>query len=210
MASSDGLIWKMQGGIGQARELRRQGDSSGARSILEQVAMDAHRGGVRSSQLSWLLAVVCDETGDLPAAFDHIHRAIDEDPLSPEARESLQILLTRVRASLSDRTRAQDDPSTPVLYRILVREDRTTVAPHLAMARWLAATDQMDEAVNLARATTQLYPGSVKAWRQLVKLAVATGDKAMAREAKARAAKAQSAENREQSAPRATQSKAKA
>ena len=210
MSSREGLIRKMQGGIGIAEDLRLRGDSEGAREVLEQVAADADRAGIRSSQLFRHLAAVCDGTGDMTAAMGYIHRAFDEDPLSPEVMNSYGILLARLQTSLADPNRPPDDPSTPELYRVLVREERATVAPHIAMVRWFVAADQMEEAVELTRAITHLFPGSVESWRLLAKLASAIGDKSTAREAKARAAKAQAAENREQPAPRATQSKAKA
>ena len=210
MASRDKLIWWMQGGIEQARALQRQGDLEGARNVLEQVATDARRGGVRSSHLYWRRAAVCGKLDDLPAAFGHIHRALEEDPLSPEVIESYQMLLAHLRSILGSPARAVDDPSTPELYRILLREERSTIAPHLAMAKWLAEGDRMGEAIDLARAAANLFPGSVKAWRLLAKLAFVAGDKATTREARARAAKAQSAATREQPAPRPTQSKAKA
>jgi len=204
------LIRRMQGGVLQARDLRRQGDLKGARDILEQVAADARRASVRSSELSNGLAVICDETGDLVAAHRYLQEALEADPLAAEVVEFREVLAAHIRQALASPDRDDDDPAVPEIYRLLVRDERITVEPHLGMVRWLEAAGRVEEAVALANATARLFPDSVGAWRHLVRVATSAGDRALAREAKSRAAKAQATRARESALPLPTQSKAKA
>ena len=204
------FVWKMQGGMLQARDLRRQGNLKGAREVLEQVAADARRAGIRSSDLSHGLAVVCDETGDLVAAQRHHRDALEADPLASEVVEFGEVLAAHIRQALASPDRDDDDPAVSELYQILLRSERITVEPHLGMVRWLEAAGRVEEAVALANTTARLFPDSVGAWRHLVRVATSAGDRALAREAKSRAAKAQATRARESALPLPTQSKAKA
>ena len=111
------FVWKMQGGVLQARDLRRQGDLKGARDVLEQVAADARRAGVRSSELSHGLAVICDETGDLVAAHRYLQEALEADPLAAEVVEFREVLAAHIRQALASPDRDDDDPAVPEVYR---------------------------------------------------------------------------------------------
>ena len=204
------LIRRMQGGVLQARDLRRQGDLKGARDILEQVAADAKRAGVRSSEVSHGLAVICDESGDLVAAHRYLQDALEADPLAAEVVEFREVLAAHVRQALASPDRDDDDPAVPELYRLLVRDERIMVDPHLGMVRWLEDAGRTEEAVALANAIARLFPDSLGAWRLLVRVATSAGDRALVREAKSRAAKVQAARTREPALPLPTQSKARA
>ena len=204
------FIWKMQGGVLQARDLRMAGDLQGARDVLEQVAADARRAGVRSSSLSHGLAVICDETGDLVAAYRHLQDALEADPLASEPVEFGEILAAHIRQALARPDRDPKDPGIPELYRTLMRGERIMVEPHLGMVRWLVEAGRVEEAVRLANATARLFPDSQAAWRLLARVASSAGDRVLAREAKSRAAKAQAASTRASGLPMPTQSKAEA
>ena len=96
--------------------------------------------------------------------------------------------MKRIRAALSDETRAVDDPATPRLYDILAGAGEADVMSHVAMARWCVAGGDLARAGKLAEALVTLYPGDPTSWRCKADVARATGDAGTADECMAEAA----------------------
>ncbi|HET8723863.1 MAG TPA: hypothetical protein VFM53_06615 [Anaeromyxobacteraceae bacterium] len=109
-----------------------------------------------------------------------IVRALDVDPLSQPFQNSFDVIVGRIRAALAAGSRADDDPSTPRLYDLLVSADEADVPSHAAMARWLSAKGELDRAGTIAEALVTLHPGDPLSWRCKAEVARASGDAATA------------------------------
>jgi hypothetical protein len=157
-------------------------------AIYRDVLAETRALGLESAQLLWAMAVAFDCSGELEMAFDHVTQAVAKDPLAPPFRRSFELVAGHLRAALADPARADDDPSTPRLYEMLVRADEADVDAHLAMARWHARAGHADAALRLLGAVTALHPASRDAWLLEAKLARETGDTAHADRAEIEAA----------------------
>jgi hypothetical protein len=134
--------------------------------------------GLTSGALFWHAAVANDYAGNWEAAFEHITRALDLDPLSEPFRTSFGIITNRIRGALTQADRAVDDPSTPKLYELLLRAGEADVACHAVMARYAAATGDLAKAKAIADAAALLFPASPEAWKVKSEVAAKAGDTA--------------------------------
>jgi tetratricopeptide (TPR) repeat protein len=120
--------------------------------------------GVASPHVCWLLAVLCDDLGELEEAFNHITEATALDPLEPGITRSFGIITDRLRRALIDPERDPADESTPRLHGMLVQAGKADELAHIAMARHLAEVGKADEALALLDAVVLLAPGCRDAW----------------------------------------------
>lgn len=170
------------GAIQRAIELHNEGQHGEAVKACDWALGEARKLGVASAALSWHAAIAHDNAGNLEAAFDHIRRALELDPLAEPFRNSFGIIVGRIRAALTDEKRPADDPATPRLYDLLVRAGEADVACHAAMARYAAATGDLAKARALADALTLLFPASAEAWGCRSEVAAKAGDVATVEE----------------------------
>jgi tetratricopeptide (TPR) repeat protein len=167
-------------------EMRRAYDLVEARQLQEAIEVyrtllaAAAKARMASGCLHWMMAIACDYAGEMEMAFEHIEKAILEDPLAVPFRQSFDVVSGRVRAALADATRAADDPATPRLYSLLTRANEADVAAHLAMARYRLATGAPAEAAALVDAVTRIFPASREAWELKARVAQHSGDTAAA------------------------------
>jgi tetratricopeptide (TPR) repeat protein len=162
--------------IKRSIELVNEGKHAEAVKACDLAIAEAKKLGVRSGALFWHAAVANDYAGNWEAAFDHIDRALELDPLAEPFRNSFGIIAGRIRGALADAARRADDPSTPKLYDLLVRAGEADVGSHAAMARYAVATGDLARAKAIADAVTLLFPASADAWKCRSEVATAAGD----------------------------------
>lgn len=169
-----------------SKEMRRAFELAGDGNVAEacrvfQGVEERLRGlGIDSGFLLWHLAIAHDNLGELEKAFHHIVHALDVDPLSQPFQNSFDVIVGRIRAALAVESRADDDPSTPRLYELLVSADEADVPSHAAMARWLSAKGELSRAGAIAEALVTLHPVDPLSWRCKAGVARASGDAATA------------------------------
>lgn len=120
--------------------------------------------GVVSPHVCWLLAVLCDDLGELEEAFKYITEATALDPLEPGIAHSFSIITDRIRAALIDPEHDLADEATPRLHGLLVQANKADELVHIAMARHLAEVGKGDEALALLDAVVLLSPACRDAW----------------------------------------------
>lgn len=120
--------------------------------------------GVASAHVCWLLAVLCDDLGEMEEAFKYILEATALDPLEPGVTRSFGIITDRIRRALIDPERDPADDSTPRLHAMLVEAGKADELAHVAMARHLGEVGKGDEALALLDAVVLLSPGCRDAW----------------------------------------------
>jgi tetratricopeptide (TPR) repeat protein len=172
----------------QARQHLDEGRWAEAREGFTQLRARAAKLGVASAYASWGLAVALDMNQETEMAFTVIQDAIAEDPLNPAAQSSFDAIAWKLRTAIGDAARPADDPAIPRIYRLLLEAGEADVASHVAMARHLAGTGDLDGARRLLDAVTLLAPVSRDAWLARGALARADGDAALAAECDAQAA----------------------
>lgn len=164
----------------RAYEAGQAGNFDEAAEIAHAVVEKAKALGISSPFAYWHVAVAADNGGKSEMAFDYITRALAIDPLDNTYRNSFEIIVKRIRATLAASDRAVDDPSTPRLYELLVRAGEADVASHAVMARYWVAKGDGTKAARIAEAMTLLYPTDREAWLCKAEVARASGDTATA------------------------------
>lgn len=187
MNGIDRITERLAGRIKEAQERMENQDPAGAEVILEEIAAEAERVGIRSAHVAWMLAVAHDYQGELEEALEGILKSLALDPLEPSIRNSRDIIVRRVTEALSAAEREAGDPSTPRLYQLLQRTGPVPLGAHLAMARHHLAAGSLPEARRLVEAATLLFPVEPAAWRAKAEVARCAGDEAAARDAEAQA-----------------------
>ena len=172
----------------RAYEVSEAGNPAEALTIYQGVLERCRGLGIQSGFVLWNLAIAADNLGKLEEAFEYIDRALATDPLAQPFKNSFEIIVGRIRAALADEARADDDPSTPRLYDLLVRAGEADVAAHVAMASWCLAAGDLPRAAKLADALVTLHPADPEAWRCKAEVAQASGDAVTAGECMAEAA----------------------
>jgi tetratricopeptide (TPR) repeat protein len=170
------------------RALDERQDAQTSERLLREVVAEAQRVGVASAYVLWVLAGALDRQGKLEMAFDELRKALEADPLAMPLRSSFHDVAARLRAALSDPSRAEDDADVPRLYTLLAEAGEADLDAHLTMVRFAVATAQLDRARSLAEAVTTLFPAAREAWEALARVARAQGDVARATKADAEAA----------------------
>lgn len=166
----------------KARTLLERG--AGSRTAAEALghlreALEAAEAvGLQSQYLLWQCAIAADSCDEMSAAADYIAAAVALDPLNPGVSKSTDIIFSQIQAALEHPGRADDDPSTPGQYQILVKHGETDVGAHVAMAKYLLATGDIDRARRLADATSTLYPGDPEVLDLKRRICVANDDAA--------------------------------
>ncbi|MCM2332951.1 MAG: hypothetical protein NDI82_03280 [Anaeromyxobacteraceae bacterium] len=188
MNGIDRIIERLLGRIGEARACLDKQDAAGAEVVMREVLEEAERAGIRSSNAWWLLAVAHDNQGELEAAFEAIVKAVALDPLEPNVRNSRDVIVRRIGEALARPERADDDPSTPRLYRLLQRAGQVPLGAHLAMVRYHLTDGVVAEARKIADVVTIAFPFEPAAWHAKAKVARWLGDEEAARAAEAQAA----------------------
>ncbi|MCM2333900.1 MAG: tetratricopeptide repeat protein [Anaeromyxobacteraceae bacterium] len=164
----------------RAQEQLDKSDWAGALKTFQEVAELARKLGIDTSWASWGLAICNDNLGDLTMAFDNMRESLRTDPLNLGKQASYDQIVQHIRAALASTDRADDDPTTPMLYEQLARAGEADVGAHLAMARHLAAAGEHAAALELLDAVTRLHPGHRQAWERKASVARALGDAALA------------------------------
>ncbi len=188
MNGIDRITERLLGRIGEARACLDKQDAAGAEAVMREVLAEAERAGICSSNAWWLLAVAHDNQGDLEPAFEAVLKAVALDPLEPNVRNSRDVIVRRIGEALAHPERADEDPSTPRLYRLAQRAGQVPLGAHLAMVRHHLASGAVAEARKLAEAVTIAFPVAPAAWRAKAKVARRLGDEEGARAAEAQAA----------------------
>jgi hypothetical protein len=123
----------------RALELERTRPEAAVLS-LRAVLSEALRRGVDSAYLRYVLAQALAQRGELELAFAELQSAMKLDPLALQIRQAFQVLVARIRASLTHAHRAADDPEVPRLYRLLVDAGEADLPVHMAMIRFELAS----------------------------------------------------------------------
>ncbi len=177
-------VWEAQ----RASRLLDDRQWAEARDAFGALRSRAAKLGLDSAYLAWGLAVALDNLGETEMAFEAVSDAIRKDPMNPACHHSFDVIANRLRAALTDPSRAPDDPSTPRIYALLQHAGEADVPCHLAMARHLAHAGQHEAAMRLLDSVTLLSPVSRDAWLQKAALARTLGDEALGASCDAQAA----------------------
>jgi tetratricopeptide (TPR) repeat protein len=172
----------------RAQELLDKGDYAAALQGFTDVKEVARALGVDASWPSWGLAICHDNLGDHAMAFEHMRDSLRVDPLNLGKQASFDVIVQHLRAALAAPDRADDDPSTPRLYQLLVQAGEADVAAHLAMARHLAKVDDAAGAMRILDAVTTLFPACREGWERKAALARQLGDAPLSRQCEVEAA----------------------
>jgi len=173
------------GQVEHARELVDKREFAEAKELLSGLRKAATR---PSPHVSYWLAITSDYLEEFEMAMSYIEEAISGDPLAVPFHRSFDVICERIRSALTTKGRADDDPSTPRLYKILIDSCEAKLGSHLAMARFLSATKDFKAALKLLEAATTLEPGSREAWVALAAVARAAGEADLAAKADIEAA----------------------
>lgn len=150
--------------IAEAERVGQQGNLGEAHARLIRVRDDTARLGVRSAEVDWHLAKVCDYLSDGLAALDHVLAALEQDPLAAHINDSFNIIVSKLQRAVAT---APPEEVSAEAYDRLRRIGAADDACHLAMARHLIAIDRAGEATVLLESVTRLYPACREAWVEL-------------------------------------------
>lgn len=185
---SDPKIRELNDANRRAQELLDKGDYAGAVPAFTAVMEAARALGVDASWPAWGLAICHDNLGDYAMAFEHMRDSLRVDPLNLGKQGSFDAIVQHVRAALAAPDRADDDPSTPRLYQLLVQAGEADVGAHLAMARHLSKAGDAPGAARILDAVTTLFPACREGWERRAALARQAGDAALSRQCEVEAA----------------------
>jgi tetratricopeptide (TPR) repeat protein len=164
----------------RAQELLDKGDFGNALKAFLEVKEEARALGLDASWPCWGIAICHDNLGDLGMAFESMRESQRVDPLNLGKQASYDTIVQHVRAALASRDRADDDPTTPHLYGLLLHAGEADVGAHLAMARHLAAGGDARGALRILDAVTTLHPSHRAAWERKSAVARALGEAELA------------------------------
>jgi hypothetical protein len=155
----------------RAYELINSGENAEARTTLQRVLAESRRSGQDSSYVLWCLAVASDNLEDHENSTRYIQEAIALDPLSPQLRQSFEIIARNVRQAMTAQERAVHDPEIRVLYEMLLRMSEADLDCHLRMVDHHIAFEELREARELLEALAGVFPASPRVWDLLDRLA---------------------------------------
>jgi tetratricopeptide (TPR) repeat protein len=176
--------------IDSTEELLRQRKFTELRERLLEVRAELRAAGLSSAFVSWRLAIVHDDLGDLAAALAFVNEALHDDPVAEPFNDSKAIIINRIRDALCDEPHPPGEGSADDLYELLASESAADDACHLAMARVLVARGDVGRAVAILDALVLLSPACADAWTLKASLARSAGDDAAAVRYEAEAAAA--------------------
>lgn len=160
-------IRQLKASMQHAQQLGEQGRHHEAKTMLREARARCQALGIESAQLTWGLAVAADYSGCPEEALQYIVEVMRMDPLSTAGAQSLNIVVGRVRAALSDPERDPAHDTTPQSFALLLEIGEADTNAHVAMARHLAATGKEARALATLEAVVTLEPGNEDAWRAL-------------------------------------------
>jgi tetratricopeptide (TPR) repeat protein len=174
--------------MARARELTEHAEYDEARQTYLKLRTQCAKAGIRSAHVAWGLAVACDGLNDFEHAVTYIREAIELDPLAIPYQRSFDVIVERMRKVLGDEARAVDDPTTPVIYELLLRAGEGDAKSHLAMVRWHQHRGEFAPAMTILNALTTLSPSCRQAWLLMAAIARGLGESATAMRADIEAA----------------------
>jgi len=158
--------------LGEANGLMKERRWEEARKIYLHGRSYARKRKLPYGELAWCLCVCLDNLGEVEAAFRMAVEAVDQDPFSPQVRESFHVVARRLGDKLAATV---EDPATPARYALLAENDAAESADHLAMAKHLIFAGEPSHAAELLEALTTLAPNLGEPWRLRAQLARSQG-----------------------------------
>jgi len=137
--------------LAKVRDLSQGGSNTEALALAVVVAADAAALGIESAFLSWVLAVVNDNEGELEEALRNCLRSMELDPLDPGTDKSLNIIVERACATLL--ACRPWNPRGWVLFNLLV-EHGLASNPVQAVAKGVPFQDDTVETTQFASVIT--------------------------------------------------------